>query len=113
MDILQEIEYVAKQLEDESLESVMATFTAYGTDEDYANMLDEVYGQIEICGYKYYAAYALESVDPIAYRCGYGDYFSHLLSDGEFVEYDVYCYRIDDLTEWLEQYEHLRPAAAV
>lgn len=113
MDLLQEIEYVAKQLEDETLESVMATFTPYGTEEDYDNLLNEVHGDIKICGYEYQAAYVLELVDPIAYRCGYGDYFSNFLDDEEHVEYKDYAYRIDDLTEWLEQYEHLRPHAAV
>jgi len=40
------------------------------------DMLSEVFGEVEICGYKYDAARALREVDPIAYRCGYADYVS-------------------------------------
>lgn len=52
-------------------------FTIYETeryDEDsYDELLDEIYGDIEICGLTYPASQALESVDPIAYRCGFSD----------------------------------------
>ena len=109
MDILQEIEHVAKQLPDESLGSIMQKFTRYGTSEQYDEWLDEMFDQVEICGLKYYASYAFKEVDPIAYRCGYIDYYSDLLSDGEYIEYEEDLYRVDELTDWLETHEELRP----
>jgi hypothetical protein len=108
-DILQEINHVAKQLDYESLESIMQKFTRYGTSEQYDEWLNEVYGEIEICGFKYYASYAFKEVDPIAYGCGYGEYWSYLLSDGEYIEYEQDLYRVDELTAWLETHEELRP----
>ena len=39
----------------------------------YDDMLDECYGDIEICGLRYSASCALKEVDPIAYRCGLSD----------------------------------------
>lgn len=48
--------------------------SAYITEYDYRDMLNECYGQVEICGYKYDAGCALNTVDPIAFRCGYADY---------------------------------------
>lgn len=51
-------------------------------DEDnYDDMLDDCYGEIEICGLSYAASIALYRVDPIAYRCGFSDYCDSLYSD--------------------------------
>ena len=44
----------------------------------YDCMLDECYGEIDICGIKYSASIALERVDPTAYRVGMSDYESSL-----------------------------------
>lgn len=49
--------------------------------DDYDAMLDEVYGEVDICGYTYSASYALQNLDPIAYRCGMTDYYDSLYSD--------------------------------
>lgn len=46
--------------------------------EMYDEMLDDVYGEIEICGYKYSASNALKSTDPIAYRVGFSDWTAAL-----------------------------------
>lgn len=51
-------------------------------DEDvYDEMLDDCYGEIEICGCSYAASIAMYRVDPIAYRCGFNDYCDSLYSD--------------------------------
>ena len=43
-------------------------------DEDsFEEMLNEIYGEVEICGYSYSAGYALKELDPIAYRCDLAD----------------------------------------
>ena len=44
--------------------------------EDY---LDEVYGEVEICGCEYCASRALSLVDEVGYRCGKNDWL-----DGEY-----------------------------
>lgn len=41
---------------------------------EYMEFLDEVYGEVSICGMTYSAGTALEAVDPVAFRCGLGDY---------------------------------------
>ena len=40
----------------------------------YTDMLDEVYGDIEVCGMTYEAGRVLRDVDPVAYRCGFIDW---------------------------------------
>ena len=54
--------------------------------DDYDNMLDECYGDIEICGYTYSASVALYRVDEVAYSCGKSDFESSKISD---IEYEV------------------------
>ena len=44
--------------------------------DDY---LDEVYGEVEICGCEYCASRALSLVDEVGYRCGKNDWL-----DGEY-----------------------------
>lgn len=50
-------------------------------EEEYDDMLDDVYGEIDVCGYKYYAGRLLQEIDPVAYNCGHSDYNNSLLSD--------------------------------
>ena len=54
--------------------------------ERYDDMLDECYGEVKICGMSYCTSRALKEVDPIAYRCGFSDYTSHLEEDNIYVE---------------------------
>jgi hypothetical protein len=53
-----------------------------GTDE-YIDMLNEIYGDVIICGYTYGHGNALEAIDPVAFRCGLGDYESEIQSELE------------------------------
>ena len=46
--------------------------------EYYDEMLDELYGVIDICGIETCASVALQRVDEIAYRVGMSDYESAL-----------------------------------
>lgn len=43
------------------------------------DLLDEAYGEVEVCGYTYYASRVLALVDEVAYRCGKNDWL-----DGEY-----------------------------
>lgn len=60
-------------------------------EEEYDNMLDECYPEIDICGYSYSASVALYRVDPTAYSCGKSDYED---SRAEDIAYDID--RMDD-----------------
>lgn len=44
--------------------------------DDY---LDEIYGEVEICGLEYCSSRALKMLDEVAYRCGKNDWL-----DGEY-----------------------------
>ena len=46
----------------------------YFMDEDeFATYLDERYGDIDVCGYKYFAGHALRELDPTAFDCMQAD----------------------------------------
>lgn len=69
---------------------------------EYIDFLNEIYGDVEVCGYSYGAGNVLESQDPVAFRCGKGEYESEIQSeledqlsredsaDIEFIEGDEY-----------------------
>lgn len=52
-------------------------------DETYDDWLDEINGDVDICGIKYSASYAFQKVDPIAYNVGASDYESFLWDEVE------------------------------
>lgn len=43
-------------------------------EQEYNDMLDDIYGNVQICGYMYTTSHALTRTDPIAYRCGFSDW---------------------------------------
>ena len=51
--------------------------------ERYDDMLDEIYGECQIAGYKYSTSHALKIVDRIAYDTGFCDW-----TDSEGYDYD-------------------------
>jgi len=48
---------------------------------DFDELLDELYGEIEVCGYGYSSGYVLKEVDPTAYRCELNDWKSSRSSE--------------------------------
>lgn len=44
------------------------------SEERYDEMLDDVYGTVEIAGYTFDTSRALKELDPTAYRCGLVDF---------------------------------------
>lgn len=49
--------------------------TNYEAHQRYDEMLDEIYGDIELCGqYHYSHSRALKELDPIAYDVGFNDW---------------------------------------
>ena len=66
---------------DSSPESVAQGISENLEEDGYIDMLNECYGPVELCGMTYDAAHVLESVDPIAYRCGFSDWQDSQYSD--------------------------------
>jgi hypothetical protein len=50
----------------------------YELEEQYKEMLDEVYGMVKVAGYKYETSRALYELDPVAYRVGFNDWLDSL-----------------------------------
>lgn len=53
----------------------------YEVVEAYDDMLDGVYGDVNIGGHNYPTSRALSEVDPIAYRVGFSDYLDMIEED--------------------------------
>lgn len=71
------------------------------TNDEYMEYLDEVYGEVIICGMTYSAGAALEACDPVAFRCGLVDYESEIQGElEEAIENEDYS----DI-EWAEDPE--------
>ena len=51
--------------------------------ELYKDMLDEIYGEIKVCGMTYAASKVLKDVDPIAFSCGFADWEAEEFQDDE------------------------------
>ena len=68
-------------------------------EELFDEMLQECYGDVNICGLEYNQADIFERVDPIAYRCGVSDYFDSLLSD---VRYELERMSEGDVEEFFD-----------
>ena len=51
--------------------------------DEYQEFLNEIHGDVTICGMTYGQGDALEALDPVAFRCGLGDYESEIQSELE------------------------------
>jgi hypothetical protein len=65
----------------------MTQFSDYQLDKMFCEFLDEVYGDIDICGYKYQPSRALREVDPVCYREVYNNWLDFQLTDKMFFEH--------------------------
>lgn len=69
------------------------------SNDQYMEMLDDVYGEVTICGMTYSAGAALEACDPVAFRCGLGDHESEIQAElEEAIENED-----DSEIEWLDE----------
>lgn len=89
------------------LESDLEQLNEQDIEQLYDGMLDDCYGEIDICGYKYSPSRALSEVDSVAYSCGFADYTSSLLDD-EFVEVlddqgNVFYYKQEEVDDLLQE----------
>jgi hypothetical protein len=53
------------------------------SESEHIDFLNDAYGDVTICGMTYGAGTALEACDPIAFRCGLGDYESEVQAELE------------------------------
>lgn len=86
-------------------EQILRNLTALDTEELYANMLDDVYGEVEIAGMSFQTSRALKELDPTAFRCGMVDYIDSLSLveiDGDYYEFDACDVERDELVSELE-----------
>lgn len=65
----------------DDIDEVLDAITDDFDESIYDDMLDDCYGDINICGIDYPASIALYRVDEIAYRCGMNDYIDTILSE--------------------------------
>lgn len=57
--------------------------SSYEFEQMYDEMLDEVYGTVEVAGVMYDTSVVWKNADPIAYGVGMGDYANHLMEEDE------------------------------
>ena len=97
-----QIRHLERDIEDKqgeicTAQSNIETFEYSCTDDEYDQMLDDVYGNVEICGMIYSSSRALKLLDPVAYRCAKNDFES---------DYDLdNCEEYKDLKDELEALE--------
>jgi len=58
----------------------------YALDNMTEEFLNEIYGEISVCGYEYSAGNALKDLDPCAFRQAVQEYADNQVSDGFWVE---------------------------
>jgi hypothetical protein len=62
----------------------------------YDELLNDIYEEVDICGYKYEPARTLRNVDPTAYRCGFVDWLS---ANDDITELGGEYWHVDDVEE--------------
>ena len=97
-----QIRHLERDIEDKqgeicTAQSNIETFEYSCTDDEYDQMLDDVYGNVEICGMIYSSSRALKLLDPVAYRCAKNDFESNYDLDN--------CEKYSDLKDELESLE--------
>ena len=89
------LKYLVDGIEFEDFNEVVEYIIENGIgEEDYDNMLDACYEDIDICGIIYSPSLALYRVDEVAYRCGLNDYRDSKREDIEWElnNIEVGCY---------------------
>ena len=71
--------YGAVWVEHDNTEGAAKEVIENVSDDCWDDVLDEIYGEVKICGHEYYASHVLSLVDEVAYRWGKNDWL-----DGEY-----------------------------
>lgn len=53
------------------------------SDDEYVEILNDIYGEVSVCGYMYSSGNILIDQDPCAFRCGKADYESGIQTELE------------------------------
>lgn len=53
------------------------------SNSEYAEILNDIYGKVEVCGKTFEQGNLLEDADPVAFRCGKSEYEDQLTSELE------------------------------
>lgn len=53
------------------------------SDAEYVEVLNDIYGEVSVCGNTYGSGDILQDQDPVAFRCGKGDHESHIQAELE------------------------------
>ena len=53
------------------------------SESEYVDILNEIYGEVNVCGNNYGSGDILQDQDPIAFRCGKSDHESHIQTELE------------------------------
>lgn len=71
------------QKEIEELEESKEDLEEEFNEDQYDEMLDDCYPEIDIVGVKYSASHALKEIDPVRYDCGFSDWQSEEITNKE------------------------------
>lgn len=71
-------------VDEEKFDRLLVEYNDEECENNYDDVLDEIYEDVNICGYTYQASHAFRLVDQIAYRCGLSDYKSSRLEDYQY-----------------------------
>ncbi len=71
------------------------------SNDEYKELLNEIYGETQVCGYTYSQGYVLEATDPVAFLIGLCDYESQIQSEME----EALENEDDSEIEWLDSAE--------
>lgn len=82
----------------------MADYEVSRSESDYRDHLDESEETVTICGHEYAAGYALEQVDPTAFRCGMNDWIDSLDKEDED-DYKELMQEVEDLEDEITDLE--------
>lgn len=95
LTIDQQIEAIKVRIEDQQAEINnirydMDNFEIEVTDKEYADFLDEQYGEVKVAGYTFNTSRILSELDPTAFRCEKLDYANSLNKEdnAQFQELD-------------------------
>ena len=96
----------AKQAEIEDKQKEIDYFepSDYIDHDQYDEMLDDCYPEVEYAGFTCEPSRALKELDPVAYRCGYADYCSTIELD-MIPEYEELTEELEVLESELEDLE--------
>lgn len=93
------------KLTERQIETIQDELKAVDVETLYHDMLDEVYGDVDICGYTRRAADVFKEIDPIAYQCGLTDYLDSLLGERLVEVQDEYfdLHEVEQLLKYLKE----------